>query len=135
MKLCIPTDSDRGLQARAYPHFGSAPWFTLLDTESGNCQVRANQNQHHAHGTCQPLRQLVDTNLDGIAVGGIGQRAWASLKAQGTSVYIVTGETVEGILAAARAGELKPIASRSLCHGHGEGRQRGRGHRPRPHTV
>ena len=42
MKLCIPTRTDEGLEATSTGHFGSAPYFTLVDTESEELTTLAN---------------------------------------------------------------------------------------------
>jgi hypothetical protein len=33
MKICIPTETNEGKSAAVYGHFGSAPYFTIIDTE------------------------------------------------------------------------------------------------------
>ena len=53
MKLCIPTETNEGKSATVYGHFGSAPYFTIVDTEKDTVEVIDNANQHHAHGMCQ----------------------------------------------------------------------------------
>ncbi len=35
MRLCIPTINERGLTARLSPHFGSAPYHTVIESDSG----------------------------------------------------------------------------------------------------
>lgn len=54
MLACIPTEDDTGLEARICGHFGSAPFFTLVDTESRAIRIVSNGNTHHAHGTPPP---------------------------------------------------------------------------------
>ena len=58
MTICLPTVSDAGLTARLSPHFGRAPFFTLVETETGNVEVVPNTHQHHEHGHCNPLGAL-----------------------------------------------------------------------------
>lgn len=50
MRLCIPTDTDDGLEARLSDHFGRAPWFTFLDPETGETESVPNT-------TCDNLRR------------------------------------------------------------------------------
>ena len=54
MKICVPTATDAGLEAPVFGHFGSAPFFTVVDTDDGKVEVIPNTNSHHAHGTCSP---------------------------------------------------------------------------------
>ena len=78
MNICIPVNADEGLASPVCAHFGSAPFFMIIDTASGACRALPNGNQHHAHGMCQPLAALAGENLDAIVVGGIGMGPWAS---------------------------------------------------------
>ena len=50
MKICIPTTDNNGLESRAHGHFGSAPYFAVVDTETGAVRVEANAGQRHRHG-------------------------------------------------------------------------------------
>ena len=36
MKICMPTEGDKGISEKLYAHFGSAPYFTVVDTETGD---------------------------------------------------------------------------------------------------
>lgn len=138
MRLCIPTLDDQGPQARLCAHFGSAPWFTFLDTETEEVESVQNDNDHRQHGTCSPLRLLEGRKLDGLVVGGIGRGALSALASEGIAVYQGSEATVAGILDDARADRLVRIDLDMACagrgHGHGSGRGmgggggRGRGH-------
>ena len=39
MKICIPTETNQGNTAQVYGHFGSAPYFTIYDTEAKSLEV------------------------------------------------------------------------------------------------
>ncbi len=47
MKVAIPVAEDRGLDSEIYGHFGSAPVFVLVDSETMSVQALGN-----AEGTC-----------------------------------------------------------------------------------
>ena len=100
-------------------HFGSAPGFMIVDTESGNARLIGNSNQHHAHGMCQPLAALAGETVDGIVVGGIGMGALMKLQAAGITVYRAEHPTVGETLAAYTAGSLQPLGHDHACAGHG----------------
>ena len=60
MKICIPTEDNRGLEGMVCGHFGSAPFFTLVDTDSGSCEIIGNSASEHGHGGCgELLRQTL----------------------------------------------------------------------------
>lgn len=121
MLACIPTEDDAGLEARVCGHFGSAPYFTLYDTESRQVRTLANGNAHHAHGTCHPLSQLAGLELGCIVVAGMGRRAVDSLRAAGIAVYRAPGARVSDAVAGLAAGTLPALDAAHACGGHGHG--------------
>jgi predicted Fe-Mo cluster-binding NifX family protein len=121
MKLCIPVTRNEGLASPVCAHFGSAPLFLVVDTESGDCRAIANGNQHHAHGMCQPLAVLAGEPMDAIAVGGIGMGALSKLQAVGLRVYLAEQTTVTATLASLKSGTLAEIDPGRACSGHGHG--------------
>jgi predicted Fe-Mo cluster-binding NifX family protein len=123
MNLCIPVMNDLGLESPVCEHFGSAPFFLLVDTATRACRTIENRNQHHAHGMCQPLAALAGEAIDGMVVGGIGMGALNKLGAAGVQVFFAqhptVGETVDAFL----AGTLKPVDPRNACAHHGQGHE------------
>ena len=128
MRICIPTRDDGGAAAVIHDHFGSAPFFTLVDTDGGDVTVLPNSNAHHAHGTCHPLAQLAGKDIQAIVVRGIGRRALESLHASGLKAYRPDGATVADTLPALLKGELAEIDVVHACGGHGHGSRHGHGH-------
>ena len=121
MNLCIPVTTDQGLKSPVCAHFGSAPLFGIVDTESGAFRTIPNQNQHHGHGMCQPLVSLAGEPLDGVAVGGIGMGALTKLQAASVRVFISREATVEETVAAFKAGKLQEASPATACSHHGRG--------------
>lgn len=39
MKICIPTLGEKGLDEQVSEHFGSAPYFTIIDLESNGVEI------------------------------------------------------------------------------------------------
>jgi len=118
MRICFPVETLQVLDSKVYGHFGSAPGFVIVDSDTGNSEEIGNGDQHHAHGMCQPLKALGGRTVDAIAVGGIGMGALMKLKAQGIRVFRVTqgtvGENIQFILK-----ENLPEFDASLtCAGH-----------------
>ena len=50
MKICFPTTNLQGLESQVYGHFGSAPGFVIVDTETRTVEEINNHDLHHAHG-------------------------------------------------------------------------------------
>ena len=133
MKLCIPTMDDRGLQGMPSDHFGSAPFFTFVDTDSGEIETQRNGGAHHVHGACRPLDFLGTREVDAVVCRGLGKRAFARLRNGGVEVYVTLERDVESTIQAFKDGRLRELSSEEACHGHGHedahvpGRGRGAG--------
>ncbi len=93
MRICIPTETDSGLKAIVYAHFGSAPYFTIYDSEKDTFEVVENSNQHHAHGTCHPLGMLNGKHIDAVVCSGMGARAVSGLNGSGIRVVPYKGRS------------------------------------------
>ena len=119
MKICVPVMNDLGLESLVSAHFGSAPYFLITDTESGECDTQPNSNKHHAHGMCMPLQALGGRQFDAIVVGGIGMGALMKLQAGGKKVYHATGGTVAEVVDAVKVGTLIEVNPQTACGGHG----------------
>jgi predicted Fe-Mo cluster-binding NifX family protein len=119
MRICIPVDEDRGLDSPVCAHFGSAPLFMIIDTDSGKHDSVVNHDQHHGHGMCQPLAALAGQKIDGMVVGGIGARALMKLEEAGISVFLAEHPTVRQTVAAVQAGTLPVMTSQMTCAQHG----------------
>ena len=52
MKVCFPVQQDEGLASSVYSHFGSAPLFIVVDTDTNEASAIANQDQHHGDRGC-----------------------------------------------------------------------------------
>ena len=123
MDICVPVLEDRGLESRVSGHFGSAPVFMIVDTDSGACRAVVNGNQEHAHGMCQPIAALAGSQVGGVVVGGIGAGALMKLEAANIAVFRSEHSTVGETVAAWKAGTLSRVTPATACahggHGHG----------------
>ncbi len=121
MKLCIPVQENNGLQSEISRHFGSAPQFLIVDTESGNCRSLPPQSQHHEHGECRPVQSLSGETVDGVVVGGIGKGALHKLQAAGIQVFISEHRTVGEVVTGYKSNSLQAATMAECCGGHGAG--------------
>jgi len=121
MNICIPVTRDNGIRSSVSLHFGSAPIFMVVDTESGSCRTVTNRNLHHDHGMCRPLAQLAGESVDAIVVGGIGMGALGKLTTANIRVYHSAHPTVEETVAAFKTGTLKEVTPAMACAHHGDG--------------
>jgi len=118
MRICVPTSTDAGLTAPVHGHFGSAPYFTLVDEDGGNLKVVSNQNDHHQHGMCSPMDSLRDEEFDAVVVTGMGRRAMQVIQAGGARVLRAAGPTIQANLESLRDGVLGEMTDNHACEGH-----------------
>lgn len=119
MRICIPTETKDGKKAQVYGHFGSAPYFTIYDTEKESIEIIDNSNQHHSHGMCHPMGSLTGKDINVVVCGGMGSRAVQKLNEGGVKAYRVVGGTVEDIASQFSKGGLEEITVENACAQHG----------------
>ncbi len=118
MRVCIPVAENRGLESPVYGHFGSAPAFVLVDSETMSIESFGNRDQAHAHGRCNPVRALAGIKPDAVVVGGIGAGALLGLREVGIRVYQAAGATVAEVIALLKKDDLREIDQENTCAGH-----------------
>jgi predicted Fe-Mo cluster-binding NifX family protein len=136
MKACFPVAHDRGLESRVYPHFGSAPMFLIVDTETKATRAIVNLECGPAHRRCHPLDVLADEKIDLVVVSGVGPGALDQLRAAGIRAYHTARGTAGEALDAIARGALPPVLPGAFAMGRGRGghgarhRRHGAGHGP-----
>lgn len=132
MKICFPVTANQGLESKVFDHFGSAQRFVLVDTETDALLSIDNDDQHHAHGACNPLKALAGNQVDAIVVGGIGGGALAKLNRAGVRVYSSQAATVGENVALFKSGAFRELVPQGCGahggHGHGHGQGHGCAH-------
>jgi predicted Fe-Mo cluster-binding NifX family protein len=121
MKIAVPVETDLGLESPVYGHFGSAPYFALIQTDDASFEMVSNGNAEHVHGACHPAQGLMRHKVDGVLVGGIGRNALMGLLAAGIRVYQSSSATLGEAMRAVRAGELDEFSPQAVCGAHGGG--------------
>lgn len=139
MLACIPTNGSAGLKDTICNHFGSAPYFTLYDSDEDKVEIVQNRNVQHSHGTCHPMNQLTRYHLDCVVCSGMGRRAIEALSFEGIKVYQAPSERVSDAVDKLKGGGLSEMDAKTACRGHGQkggfthglaaGRGAGRGQR------
>jgi predicted Fe-Mo cluster-binding NifX family protein len=118
MRLCIPTLDDRELAAAVSLHFGNAPFFTVVDTETGRCETVGNDHARHQPGRCDAAGQLDPLAVDAVLCSGLGRRALGRLANRGLEVFLAAVPDVAAALETYRSGELEPMTDELTCHHH-----------------
>jgi predicted Fe-Mo cluster-binding NifX family protein len=121
MKVCFPVQRNEGVESTVYNHFGSAPFFVLVDTAANTVAPIINADQHHSHGACSPIKALGTQRIDAVVVGGIGGGALGKLTQMGIKVYRAQSGTIANNLELFTSGQLPEYTVQSCCGGHGHG--------------
>jgi predicted Fe-Mo cluster-binding NifX family protein len=118
MKICFPVSEAKGVESEVYGHFGSAPTFLVIETESNTITTVNNKDQHHAHGACNPMKALNNQNVDAIVVGGIGAGALSKLNQLGIKVFQSQATTIKENMAILKNQSLPEFSTSHCCSGH-----------------
>jgi predicted Fe-Mo cluster-binding NifX family protein len=118
MKICFTTKEKKGLASNIYDHFGSAPYFIIVDDATNDFLEIENGNLHHDHGKCSPLKALLGNKVDVVIVGGIGENAKLRLAHQGVLLYQAEKKTIAENLELFKNGKLTKMSDKDLCQSH-----------------
>ncbi len=118
MRLCFPVQRDEGITSAVYNHFGSAPLFIVVDTDTKEAGTIVNRDQHHAHGACNPIKAIDNQKIDAVVVGGIGAGALTRLNQLGIRVYRAQLPTVRENVSLFLEQKLSEYALQGCCSGH-----------------
>ncbi len=94
MQIAFPVESDQGMRSPVFNHFGSAPLFVIIDSDTYAATSVQNADRDHIHGQCQPLAALSGITVDAVIVGDIGPRALHQLRKRGIQVLQAAPGTV-----------------------------------------
>ena len=118
MKICFPVQKDEGMSSTVYNHFGSAPMFMVVDADTNSVTPINNQDQHHTHGACNPMKALDNQKIDAIVVGGIGAGALNGLNSMGIRVYRSQAATLQENITMFKSLTLPELTPEQCCGGH-----------------
>ena len=114
MKIAIPSLDDRGMEAVVCGHFGQAPFFTIVDADTG--AVTAMASPGHRDGKT-PAQAIAEAGAEVVIGGGMGGRAIELLGNLGIQVFLEGKGTVREMLEAYRQGKLPAASAAASCNG------------------
>jgi predicted Fe-Mo cluster-binding NifX family protein len=118
MKICFPVQNSEGIESRVYNHFGSAPAFVVIDTNTNDIATINNSAQHHEHGACNPIKALDNHTVNAIIVGGIGRGALSRLNQAGIRVFQAAAGSIRENMNMFMAMQLPEFTPQQSCGGH-----------------
>lgn len=120
MRVCFPIKENEGLQSEVYGHFGSAPAFLVVESDTGVELSLKNMDMHHEHGKCIPVKAIGWQEVDCVITGGIGVGALLKLMSHGIPVYRAAGATVGDNLELMKADRLERFRPEEVCSEHAQ---------------
>ena len=119
MKVCFPVQENEGMASQIFDHFGSAPMFVVVNTDTGAVTTINNSDQIHEHGACNPVAGLGGHQVDAIVVGGIGGGALHKLNSSGLRVFQAQEGTIDKNMELFKTDDLPEFMPGHTCGGHG----------------
>ena len=106
-----------GLSDHVSPHFGRAPVFTIVDTETNTVEVLPNTSEHMG-GSGLPPAHMAAAGVQVMLCSGIGPRAIQMFEQYGIRVYVGASGTVRDAVQAWRKGLLREATDKDACEMH-----------------
>ena len=118
MKICIPVKENNGLESIPYNHFGSAPFFLVVDTETNDVTAINNGDLNHEHSKCQPIKAIGGADIDVVLVLGIGAGAINKLNSMGVKVFKANPTSLKENIDLFNDNKLIEFSPANSCTGH-----------------
>jgi predicted Fe-Mo cluster-binding NifX family protein len=109
MKLCFPVAQDQGLESTLFGHFASAPMFLLVDTVTNEFASVANCDELAPEAGCDPFKALINKNVHGVVVGGLGDNFLQLLNMMGLLVFQARSASIKESIELFRQGALEVV--------------------------
>ncbi|MEE4274338.1 MAG: NifB/NifX family molybdenum-iron cluster-binding protein [Thermoleophilia bacterium] len=127
MKIVVSA-TDNSIEAPMDQRFGRAPWFVLVDSETGEWSAHANPAVESGHGAgIEASRAVAGLGAEAIVTGDVGPNAHRTLQAAGIPVYSARGATVRAAVTALGQGSLPQLMGPSTAGHSGGGAPAGGG--------
>jgi len=117
MKVCVPTMGNKGMEDQVSEHFGRAPTFTVVDTDTKKVEVLQNVSEHMG-GTGLPPEHLSKAGVKIMLSSGMGPRAITMFQQFGIAVFFGARGTVKETVALWKGGKLAPATQEGACKDH-----------------
>jgi len=118
MKVCVPTNGSGGLEDFVCEHFGRAPTFTVIDTDTGSVTVVPNTSEHMG-GVGAPPEHIARTGSKVLVCSGLGRKAIVMFEGFGVEVFVGAQGNVKDALDLWREGKLERASDINACKQHG----------------
>ena len=127
MKICVSASSG-SLDATVDSRFGRCPYFVIVDSETMEFDVVANDSSSAAHGAgIQAAQTVVNMGVNVVLTGNVGPNAFNVLSATGIKIVTGASGSVKEAVEKYKKGELQEVGNPTVGRHFGMGRGLGRG--------
>lgn len=116
MKVCVPS-MGRNLNEPISQHFGRAPFFLIVDQESGSVEVLENRSEHMG-GVGKPPEHIASRGAEVMICSGLGSKAIDMLSSYGICTYVGAQGSVGEAIGQWREGRLPSANGDNACKEH-----------------
>ncbi|HIE33671.1 MAG TPA: dinitrogenase iron-molybdenum cofactor biosynthesis protein [Candidatus Altiarchaeales archaeon] len=118
MKIAIPTTGNSSLDDMVSEHFGRAPTFTIVDSDTLKFRVIENTSEHMG-GVGKPPEIMQREGVDIILCSGLGFRAIQMFENLGIEVFVGAHGRVRDAVEMWKKGKLQRATYEHGCRGQG----------------
>jgi len=86
VRLLVPLDTSEGVESKISDHFGRARYIAIIDVSEGGVKV-VELSEFSRDLGMTVAEYVIEKNADGVAVKGIGPRAFEKLTSSGIKVF------------------------------------------------
>lgn len=101
MRICIPVECADGMASRICDRFADAPCLLIFDPDDGSLAVVEDWHKARSRGMCEPVRELLDRNVEQVVSRGMGLHGIEMLAAHGIRVLrtdaVTAGDAVKSL--------------------------------------
>ena len=115
MNICIPIETDQGINSQLSLHFSQTPKFIIVNTETMHLEVVDNNDANGRNDQDLCLHLASEKGVEAVVVGGIALEALSDLQSAGLCVYASTKDTVKEIVSEFVSGNINPVTVGHTC--------------------
>lgn len=128
MKIAFPIIDNNGLDSRIDEHFGTAPNFLIVDTDTLTFKMQKNQKLLEDAVKCKTSVFEKKEKIDAVITKCMGDGSQRSLSKENIQIFQAVKETVNENLALLKKNELKPFHIFDICQNKKNKKEDGCGH-------
>ena len=117
MKVCIPTEGNKGFDDMVGEHFRRVPYYTVVDTETDEVEALENTSEHMG-GSGYPPEIMARAGVNVMLCGGLGRRAIMMFEEMGIMVFVGAHGNIKDAIRMWNNGELQSATDENACRQH-----------------